>query len=421
MVGASCVNATSESCNLYIRTREKEYCIEFQKGITIKKLYETGEKVEAGETGTEVHFVLDKDVWRDEWYDFNHVKNRLRQLSFLNKGLIINYMVDSKDSDGNPVQIMDTYENPEGLIGYLNEINGAVEMLISPEIFEKNVVYGTKNIYDDNGELTGTEDLNVSIEIAFSYAKNYSSGLKSFVNNVGTEYGGDHELGFSNGLHNAIRKYALENKIIKNKTQIESSDCKEGMQVIISVKLKDPNFEGQGKSKLRMGEIRTAIRQLTEDYFFDYLSKDKNKADVVMEKVLNAAKVRLAAKRARDAARGIKAVDAGAAKGLADCSSKNPEECMLFIVEGDSAGGSAKQGRDRRTQAIFPFFGKGMNTAKTTLDKVVKSPKQLELIKTLKCGIGEEFDLSKLRYDKIVLMSDADYVFYSRPIPKGIG
>ena len=210
-------------------------------------------------------------------------------------------------------------------------------------------------------------------------------------------------------------------KVIKNKTQIESSDCKEGMQVIISVKLKDPNFEGQGKSKLRMGEIRTAIRQLTEDYFFDYLSKDKNKADVVMEKVLNAAKVRLAAKRARDAARGIKAVDAGAAKGLADCSSKNPEECMLFIVEGDSAGGSAKQGRDRRTQAIFPFFGKGMNTAKTTLDKVVKSPKQLELIKTLKCGIGDEFDLSKLRYDKIVLMSDADYVFYSRPIPKGIG
>lgn len=394
-VGASCVNAVSSLFVVNIRPNtdpDNLYALTFKKGIIQGPMEITDVSEDINfYTGTSITFELDPEVWNDEQYDFTEVKDRLKQLAYLNPGLAIvfNHYVDGKLNQH-------TYYSPKGLLGYINEVTANKEIIGQPLCKE------ITKTYDNNKD--------ISIVVALAYVNGYSNDIRGFVNNVHTQYGGDHETGFKTGLLSIIRKYALEQKLIKDNKDIESSDILEGLRAIISIKLKDPIFEGQGKGKLRMNAVRSIVKSYIEEIVYDYFLQDTNRANTIIQKVLSAAKARDAAQRARNTAREVKHITSsiGAIQNFADCSSKNPEECEIFLVEGDSAGGSAKQARDRKYQAILPVFGKILNAEKATTDKIVGSSKLADLIKVLRTGIGEKFDLSKLRYHKVVLMSDAD-------------
>jgi DNA gyrase, B subunit len=397
LVGASCVNAVSENFSLYINQNNKKYNAEFSKGIITQRLKVVPfEKDESKDSGTTVMFKLDKELWTIEEYDISHIKKRLRQLSYLNPGLTIKFSLLEKDAEEFKEE---TFHCPEGLIGYVNKISTGKQKLIDIVEMNKNLVYASTT---DNQEKT------VDVDIALVYTDTYSSDVKSFVNNVATERGGDHETGFKMGLNSAIKKYIDEYKPkgIKN---IESTDSLEGLLTIISIKLKDPNFKGQDKSNLGMLEIRHSIKTFVEDFIYDYLCKDEKRTKIILEKIAQAAKAREAAKRARNAARGIKnATASGYVEDLAPCSNKDPEQCEIFFVEGDSAAGTCKQARNNKFQAILPVFGKILNAEKSSHDKIIGSSKLVDMIKVLGCGIGQDFDISKLKYHRIILLSDAD-------------
>lgn len=397
-VGASCVNALSDHMTLSIKTGGSRYEIEFEKGIITKNCTKVEDNVEG--TGTTVTYTFDEEIWGDETLDLNKVKKRMRQLAYLNPGLLIYVYFDTVDANGNEVKSEDQFFFPDGLKSYVEQLTKS-KQLISEIALVNDVVESTNQKGDPNP---------IDVQIAYAYTDSYSTDVYTFVNNVATENGGDHLTGFKMGVAKAIERYSLENKLVKNASDIASEDTQEGVVAIVSIKLKDPLFEGQGKSKIKMSNVRTAVRNVTENHLYDLLEQDMDQAKRIVNKTLMAAKARIAAKKARESARSKKELleSTGLPGKLADCQSRKPEECEIFLVEGDSAAGTCKQGRDRRTQAILPVFGKVLNVEKARVSDVLKNVKLTEILKALGCGISDTFDITKCRYHKIVIMADAD-------------
>ncbi|PTY92983.1 DNA gyrase/topoisomerase IV subunit B [Heyndrickxia sporothermodurans] len=397
-VGASCVNALSDHMTLSIKTGGSKYEIEFEKGLITKNVEKVEDNVEG--TGTTVTYTFDPEIWGEETLDLKKVKKRMRQLAYLNPGLLIYVYFDTVDANGNEVKSEDQFLFPEGLKSYVEQLTKS-KKLISDIALTNQVIEST----DAEGK-----PLPIDVQIAYAYTEGYNQEIYTFVNNVATENGGDHLTGFTMGVSKAIERYALENKFIKAASDISSDDTREGIVGIVSIKVRDPHFEGQGKSKIKMNNVRQAVRTVTEAHLYDHLEQDMEQAKGIINKTLMAAKARLAAKKAREATRNKKELleNTGLPGKLADCQTKKPEESELFVVEGDSAAGSAKQARDRKTQAILPVFGKILNVEKSRFDSVLKSEKIQDVLKALKCGIADTFDINKLRYHKIIIMSDAD-------------
>lgn len=391
-VGASCVNALSDHMTLSIKTGGSRYEVEFEKGIITKNCTKVEDNVEG--TGTTVTYTFDEEIWGDETLDLNKVKKRMRQLAYLNPGLLIYVYFDTVDANGNEVKSEDQFYFPEGLKTYVEQLTKSKQLISEIAMINETV------------ESTNPID----VQIAYAYTDSYSTDIYTFVNNVATENGGDHLTGFKMGVAKAIERYSLENKIVKTASDIASEDTQEGIVAIVSIKLKDPLFEGQGKSKIKMSNVRTAVRTVTENHLYDLLEQDMDQAKRIVNKTLMAAKARIAAKKARESARSKKEIleSTGLPGKLADCQSKKAEECEIYLVEGDSAAGTAKQGRDRRTQAILPVFGKVLNVEKARVSDVLKNVKLTEILKALGCGISDTFDITKCRYHKIIIMADAD-------------
>lgn len=337
-------------------------------------------------SGTSVTFKLDETIWEGEQFDLKHIVNRLRQLSYLNPKLTFVANVDSVDKDGKEFKCEETYHHPTGLTAYIERLTKA-RTCLTP-------------IFNGTTTIDGVE-----ITYSFVYTDAYSEDTKSFVNNINTDDGGDHLIGLRHGISGAVNAYAQENKIAG---KFEISDALEGVCGIVSIKVKDPHFDGQGKAKINMPFVRKLVREYVTGTVYAALDANPDIAKVIIDKALLAQKVRNQAAKVREAIRKSKSLVEGKPEKFADCQSKDPAECEVWIAEGDSAGGSLKSARDRRTQAILPIFGKILNVKKSNLADVLKNPKLLDLLKALKCGIGDEFDIEKLRYHKIILASDAD-------------
>lgn len=384
-VGASVVNALSEWLELEVYCDNKIHKCRFEKGHIVEHMREIG-TYDEDISGTSVTFKLDEPIWEGEQFDLKHIVNRLRQLSYLNPKLTFVANVDSTDKDGKPFKCEETFHHPTGLTAYIERLTKA-RTCLTP-------IFSATTTVDD-----------MEITYSFVYTDAYNEDTRSFVNNINTDDGGDHLIGLRHGISGALNNYATENKI-NNKFEI--SDALEGVCGIISIKVKDPHFDGQSKAKIKMPWIRGAIREFVTSTVYATLDANPDVAKIIVDKALLAQKVRNQAAKVRDAIRKSKSLVEGKPEKFADCQSKDPKESEIWIAEGDSAGGSLKSARDRRTQAILPIFGKILNVKKSNLADVLKNPKLLDLLKALKCGIAEEFDIEKLRYHKIILASDAD-------------
>ena len=384
-VGASVVNSLSEWLEVTIYSEGKIYRQRYERGNVSYKLKVIGE-CPLEKTGTTVSFLPDKEIFEETVFDFNTLKHRLREMAFLTKNIKI---VLRDDRNEEPVEKTFHYEGGiKEFVTYLNK--------------------GKTPIYPDVVYAEGMKD-NVYVEVAMQHNDGYNEGCYSFVNNITTPEGGTHLTGFKNALTKTFNTYAKLNKLIKETESLSGEDIREGLTAIVSVKLEEPQFEGQTKQKLGNSEARGAVDNIVSEQLMIYLEQHPQVAKVILEKSIMAQRAREAARKARDLTRRKSALDGMALPGkLADCSDKDPKNCEIYIVEGDSAGGSAKTARSRATQAILPLRGKILNVEKARLDKIYANAEIKAMITAFGTGIHEDFDISKLRYDKIIIMTDAD-------------
>ncbi|MCL2033650.1 MAG: DNA topoisomerase (ATP-hydrolyzing) subunit B [Oscillospiraceae bacterium] len=385
-VGASVVNALSEWLEVEVCKDGRRYYQRFEYGEQIDDLKIVGE---TDEIGTKIAFKPDSDIFEEVRFDYNTLLDRLREQAFLNAGVNI-VITDMREPE--PVETKLHYEG--GIVSFVEYIHKRKQM----QVINDEVIYLTAQ----NGAS--------SAEIAMQYNDSYNALILSFANNIHTIEGGTHELGFKNALTRVFNDYARKNNILKEKdANLSGDDVREGITAIISVKLHDAQFEGQTKAKLGNMEIRGLVENLVSDKLTTYFEENPSVARAILEKSLNAARAREAARKAREMTRRKSALDSAALPGkLADCISKDNTFTEIYIVEGDSAGGSAKEGRDRQFQAILPLWGKMLNVEKSRLDKVYGNDKLMPVITALGTGMGEEFDITRLRYGKIIIMADAD-------------
>ena len=383
-VGASVVNALSEWLKVRVFRNGKIYEQEYSRGHILSDLKEYGTSTS---TGSEVTFKADKEIFKEGTeYNFEILRNRVQQLAFLNKGLKMT--IRDKRNDNN-LEFIYQYEG--GLVEYVSFLNN------NKELVHPTIVYCDKVIDQ------------ITIEIAMQYNTTYTTSIYSFANNIKTTEGGTHEDGFKLALSRVISNYAKEHDMLKKDEQITGEDVREGLTAIISIKIPNPQFEGQTKTKLGNVEVRSLVSQTFGQILEDFLAEHPNEAKTIVEKCILAANARVAARKAKEATRRKSPLDSlGFASKLADCRSKDPSMSELYIVEGDSAGGSAKDGRESEFQAILPLRGKVLNVQKARLDKALVNKEILSLIQAIGAGIGEDFDISKARYHKVVIMTDAD-------------
>ena len=383
-VGASVVNALSEWYLVEIHRNNKSYQQRYERGFPKTDVEEIGTSTH---TGTVVTFKADANVFTETThYDYETLRNRIQELAFLNRGIRIS-IVDLRKEE----LVENTYHYEGGIIEYVKFLNSNKGLINQEIIFIEKEVDG------------------ISLEIAMQYNDSYVSNIYSFANNIHTHEGGMHEDGFKLALTRVINKYANDNGMLKKDDSLMGDDTREGLTTIISVKHPNPQFEGQTKTKLGNPEVRQISSQVTGEGLERYLLENPNNAKAIIDKCILASRARLAAKKAREATRRKSPLDAlGFASKLADCRSKDPSISEIYIVEGDSAGGSAKQGRESEYQAILPLRGKVLNVEKARLDKILSNKEILSLIQALGTGIGDEFDATKARYHKVVIMTDAD-------------
>ena len=385
-VGASVVNALSEWLEVKVFQDGKVYEQRYERGKVMFPL-KVVDECPADKTGTEVKFLPDKEIFEETVYDYNILKQRLREMAFLTK----NIKITLKDvRDDNHKEKVFHYEG--GIKEYVKYLNKGYDALYD------NIIY-----------CEGTKD-DVYVEVAFQHNNGYSDNVYGFVNNITTPEGGTHVTGFRNAVTKTFNDYARTNKILKDKDQnLSGEDIREGLTAIISIKIQDPQFEGQTKQKLGNTEARGAVESVVTEQLTYFLEQNPSVAKVICEKSILAQRAREAARHARDLTRRKTALDGFKLPGkLADCSDKDPSHCEIFIVEGDSAGGSAKSARKRETQAILPLRGKILNVEKARLDRILGNAEIRAMITAFGTGIHEDFDISKLRYDKIIIMTDAD-------------
>ena len=382
-VGVSCVNALSEWLEATVYQNGKIYKQIFNRGIAQRPLQEVGT---TDRTGTTIQFYPDPEIFETLDFNYDTMKIRLRELAYLNRGLTIQ-LIDRREEPARD----ETFHYEGGIVQFVESLNKNKETVF-PEVIYFDESY-------ENGE----------VEIAMQYNDSYSETIFAFANNINTEEGGTHLEGFKNSLTKIINDYGKNNNILKGDEKLSGDDVREGLTAVISVKLTNPQFEGQTKTKLGNSEMRTVVAKAMAEGLGSYLEEHPKEAkDLIMKGVL-AQKAREAARNARDLARRKSALESTTLPGkLADCSDKDPSLCEIYLVEGDSAGGSAKQGRDRRFQAILPLRGKILNVEKARLHKVLENEEIKTMITAFGAGIKEDFDESKLRYNRIICMTDAD-------------
>ena len=383
-VGVSVVNALSEWLKVEVRREGKVYFQEYKRGIPVKPVKEIG-KCKKNETGTKTTFRPDSDIFKVDSFKFDTVAERMRELAYLNKNITIK--IKDERNGGEEV----SYHFKGGIIEFVQYLDEARQPL-------------HKTVYVEG------ERENTPVEVAFQYSNSYTENIFSYVNNINTHEGGTHLVGFKTALTRTLNNYASKNNLIKdNKINLTGDDFREGLTAVISVKVAEPQFEGQTKTKLGNSETKSAVETLVGEKLAEYLEENPSVGKKIIEKCLRAAEAREAARKARDLARRKNALDSLNLPGkLADCSITDPEHCEIYIVEGDSAGGSAKQGRDRRFQAILPLKGKILNVEKAKINKILENDEIKAMISAIGAGFGVDFDPVKARYGKVILMTDAD-------------